>query len=144
MRYDSKEVRMRYAMKKKPSESRCNTRLSDVVYFIPTLTSLLFLLFIPYISSGFKVIICTEIHTFYTFNNDSVVKSVVRVNLPPHIFSQFLALGSSTNLYSICVGFSILLILDTFVCGNHALLLIWNCDKDVHHIQYQECNCHSF
>jgi len=38
------------------------------IWIIPTLTSLLFLLFIPFIFSGFDVVICTYIHPFYTFN----------------------------------------------------------------------------
>ena len=53
------------------------SRLSGIFHFIPTLTSLLFLMFILYIFGGFEVVICTEIYLFYTLYNDSVVKSVV-------------------------------------------------------------------
>ena len=45
---------------------------------IPTLTSLLFLVHLRLILNGFDVVVCTEIHLFYTLYNDSVVKSVVK------------------------------------------------------------------
>ena len=60
-----------------------------------TRTSLLFLVFILYISSGFDVIICTNLHPFYMFHDESVVSTfIIKLGLKSFCKFQIHLLGS--------------------------------------------------